>query len=62
MINVDWCTVIVSIISSSITVQIIMKINMKKLNKMLQNFRYDVIDTCTTEVSNYVNLVVKKFK
>lgn len=54
MKNIDWVTVIACVISSAITVQSIMKFNIKKLNMIFQDFEHDIIDTCTTEVANYI--------
>lgn len=54
MNSIDWITVIACIIASAITVQIIMKFNIKKLNIILHNFEHDIIETCTTEVSKYI--------
>lgn len=55
MNSIDWITVIACIIASAITVQIIMKYNIKKLNKILHDFEHDIIETCTSEVAKYID-------
>jgi tetrahydromethanopterin S-methyltransferase subunit C len=60
--NINWMTVIVSVIMSSITAYITTTINLVNLSNNLVKFREDIIETCTTEVSSYVNSVVKRFK
>lgn len=54
MNNIDCRTVIVWVCASAVTVQIIIKINIKKLNNILHEFQQDIIETCTNEVANYI--------
>ena len=54
MNSIDWITVIACTIASAITVQIVIKMNIKKLNIVLHDFEHDVIEACTTEIVNYI--------
>ena len=60
MRNIDWLTVIVSIIMSSITVKAILIINIKKLQKNILEFQKDTVEACTDEVAKYVNNKLNK--
>ncbi|WP_252224621.1 MULTISPECIES: hypothetical protein [unclassified Clostridium] len=57
--NINWMTVIVSAIISSITVQIILIINIKELQKKILEFQKDTIEACTDEVAEYVSKKLK---
>ncbi len=58
MENINWMTVIVSTIISSITVQIILKISIKKLQKKILEFQKNTIEACTDEVSEYIQKIL----
>ncbi|WP_105176882.1 hypothetical protein [Clostridium cagae] len=57
--NINWMTVIVSALISTITVQIILIINIKELQKKILEFQKDTIEACTDEVSEYVSKKLK---
>ena len=59
MENINWVTVIVSTIFSAITVQTILIINIKKLQKNILEFQKNIIEACTDEVAEYVQSVIK---
>ncbi|MGN2337932.1 hypothetical protein ACTFIN_07365 [Clostridium cagae] len=59
MENINWMTVIVSAIFSAITVQTILIINIKKLQKKILEFQKNTIEACTDEVAVYVNKTLK---
>ncbi|NFR85697.1 hypothetical protein FDE85_02640 [Clostridium botulinum] len=59
--NINWMTVIVSTIISAITVQILLIINIKKLQKNILEFQKDTIEACTDEVAEYVSKKLKKY-
>ncbi|WP_252224337.1 MULTISPECIES: hypothetical protein [unclassified Clostridium] len=54
MENINWMTVIVSAIISAITVQILLIINIKKLQKKILEFQKDTIEACTDEVADFI--------
>lgn len=60
MRNIDWMTVIVSIIMSSITVKVILIISIKKLQKNILEFQQDTVEACTDEVAKYINNKLNK--
>lgn len=59
MNGINITTVIASIIVSAITAQIVFIINSKFLNKKLQKFQEDTIESCTDSVADYINHNVK---
>lgn len=59
---IKWETVIVCIVMSSITAYIIVVINLRNLSNKLNEFREDMIETCTTEVAKCVDSIINKFK
>lgn len=59
MENINWVTVIVSTIFSAITVQTILIINIKKLQKKILEFQKNTVEACTDEVAEYVQSVIK---
>ncbi|MBY7007890.1 hypothetical protein FDA25_17980 [Clostridium botulinum] len=59
MLAINWMTVIVSTIISAITVQILLIINIKKLQKNILEFQKDTIEACTDEVAEYVSKKLK---
>lgn len=54
MSNLNWSAVIVNIIISAITAQIIININIKLLVRQLLEFKRSIIEDCTDEVANFV--------
>lgn len=59
MVYINWGTVVASIITSAITVQIIISINKRLLSKKLLKFQSYTIEACTDEVSRYVNTLFR---
>jgi hypothetical protein len=58
--NINWMTVIVSVIMSAITVQMIIAINIRILNEILNKSRKDTIEACTDTVCEYVHKELDK--
>lgn len=59
MNHINWNVVIVNILISTITTQIVVNINIKFLYKQLIKFRHDIVESCTDEVAEFVKKNLK---